>query len=99
MKKLALILVLCLAACVFGCVHAETAWDVKVTPEGPDSRMVKVKLPGMERLTSNYHGDRVKLIFRMSRGWDVCQQEEFLVELEKFDDENSCTVELPYFAR
>ena len=89
MRRIALILVMCLAACVFGCVHAETAWDVTALQTQPDSLKVEVRLPGMERLANNYHGDRVKLIFRMSRDRDVCQQEEFLVKLEEFDDENA----------
>ncbi len=99
MRRIALILVLCLAFCSFSCVHAETAWDVTALQTEPDSLKVEVRLPGMERLANNYHGDSVKLIFRMSRDRDVCQEEEFLVKLEEFDDENAITVELPYFGK
>ena len=99
MRKLALLLVLCLVASMFGCVHAEVAWSVTAAQVQTDSREVVVELPGMERLTNNYHGDQVKLIFKMSRGRDVCQQEEFLVKLEEFDENNAYTVVLPYFGK
>jgi hypothetical protein len=99
MRKLALILVLCLVVSAFSCVHAETAWSVTATQIQPDSREVEVILPGMERLTNNYHGDRVKLIFRMSLERDVYQEAEFLVGLDEFDENNSFTVELPYFGK
>ncbi len=99
MRKLALILVMCLAVSLFACAAGETAWDVKVIPEGLDSRTVRVELPGMDRLSNNYHGDRVRLLFQMSYDRKVIKEESRIVELSEFDDENSYTMELPYFGK